>query len=259
MSIGETLDGGPRERRDCPSTRSPRPPASAAPWCRRIEDDDFSPCGGDFYARGHIRTIAATVGARPDAAAGGVRRRPRARGGGRRGPPRSSSPRRAPGPSGAAPTGAPRWSPRSCSCVGFGVAQAVSGQRRRRADRRRRRSTATATGPAQRQPAGRVHAVRLARDRSAVAQAPRDRGHRGAARPRAQLGAGDHRERQGAVPGAPAARPGQDLHRPPADQAGGRQRRRGHADRQRHRRRALRASRGQVARVQFTPQDPAAG
>jgi cytoskeleton protein RodZ len=30
-----------------------------------IEDDDFSPCGGDFYARGHIRTIAATVGADP--------------------------------------------------------------------------------------------------------------------------------------------------------------------------------------------------
>jgi cytoskeletal protein RodZ len=30
-----------------------------------IEDDDFTPCGGDFYARGHIRTIAATVGADP--------------------------------------------------------------------------------------------------------------------------------------------------------------------------------------------------
>ena len=31
----------------------------------RIEDDDFSGCGGDFYARGHLRTIAATVGADP--------------------------------------------------------------------------------------------------------------------------------------------------------------------------------------------------
>jgi cytoskeleton protein RodZ len=30
-----------------------------------IEHDDFAPCGGDFYARGHIRTIAATVGADP--------------------------------------------------------------------------------------------------------------------------------------------------------------------------------------------------
>ena len=30
-----------------------------------IEADDFSACGGDFYARGHLRTIAATVGIDP--------------------------------------------------------------------------------------------------------------------------------------------------------------------------------------------------
>jgi cytoskeletal protein RodZ len=30
-----------------------------------IENDDFSACGGDFYARGHLRTIATTVGADP--------------------------------------------------------------------------------------------------------------------------------------------------------------------------------------------------
>lgn len=30
-----------------------------------IERDDFSGCGGDFYARGHIRTIAAKVGVDP--------------------------------------------------------------------------------------------------------------------------------------------------------------------------------------------------
>ena len=30
-----------------------------------IEDDDYSACGGDFYARGHIRAIAAAVGADP--------------------------------------------------------------------------------------------------------------------------------------------------------------------------------------------------
>jgi len=30
-----------------------------------IESDDFSGCGGDFYARGHLRTIAATVGLDP--------------------------------------------------------------------------------------------------------------------------------------------------------------------------------------------------
>ena len=29
---------------------------------RGIEDDDFSACGGDFYARGHIRAIARTAG-----------------------------------------------------------------------------------------------------------------------------------------------------------------------------------------------------
>jgi cytoskeletal protein RodZ len=32
---------------------------------RAIEQDDFSPCGGDFYARGHIRSIADVVGIDP--------------------------------------------------------------------------------------------------------------------------------------------------------------------------------------------------
>jgi cytoskeletal protein RodZ len=32
---------------------------------RGIEQDDFSACGGDFYARGHIRSVAAVVGADP--------------------------------------------------------------------------------------------------------------------------------------------------------------------------------------------------
>jgi cytoskeletal protein RodZ len=32
---------------------------------RAIEQDDFSPCGGDFYARGHIRSIAEVVGTDP--------------------------------------------------------------------------------------------------------------------------------------------------------------------------------------------------
>jgi len=32
---------------------------------RSIEQDDFAVCGGDFYARGHIRSIAAAVGADP--------------------------------------------------------------------------------------------------------------------------------------------------------------------------------------------------
>jgi transcriptional regulator with XRE-family HTH domain len=33
---------------------------------RGIERDDFSACGGDFYARGHIRAIARAVGADPE-------------------------------------------------------------------------------------------------------------------------------------------------------------------------------------------------
>lgn len=32
---------------------------------RGIESDDYSACGGDFYARGHIRAIARVVGADP--------------------------------------------------------------------------------------------------------------------------------------------------------------------------------------------------
>jgi cytoskeletal protein RodZ len=32
---------------------------------RAIEQDDFSPCGGHFYARGHIRSIAEVVGVDP--------------------------------------------------------------------------------------------------------------------------------------------------------------------------------------------------
>ena len=30
-----------------------------------MENDDFSACGGDFYARGHLRTVATAVGADP--------------------------------------------------------------------------------------------------------------------------------------------------------------------------------------------------
>jgi transcriptional regulator with XRE-family HTH domain len=32
---------------------------------RKIEEDDYSECGGDFYARGHIRAIAKAVGTDP--------------------------------------------------------------------------------------------------------------------------------------------------------------------------------------------------
>jgi cytoskeletal protein RodZ len=33
---------------------------------RSIERDDFSGCGGDFYARGHVRSIATAVGVDPE-------------------------------------------------------------------------------------------------------------------------------------------------------------------------------------------------
>src|SRR5258708_33134422 len=33
---------------------------------RGIERDDYSACGGDFYARGHIRLIARAIGADPE-------------------------------------------------------------------------------------------------------------------------------------------------------------------------------------------------
>jgi cytoskeletal protein RodZ len=37
------------------------------PIIHSVEEDDFSRCGGDFYARGHIRAIARVVGADGDA------------------------------------------------------------------------------------------------------------------------------------------------------------------------------------------------
>src|SRR5690606_16762139 len=36
------------------------------PIVRAIEADDFSRCGGDVYARGHLRTLARVVGLDPD-------------------------------------------------------------------------------------------------------------------------------------------------------------------------------------------------
>jgi cytoskeletal protein RodZ len=33
---------------------------------RGIEQDDFSACGGDFYARGHIRSIGTVIGLDPE-------------------------------------------------------------------------------------------------------------------------------------------------------------------------------------------------
>ena len=83
MSIGNTLPGD-----DIPSDERPsigRVLAQArvnagltleqvststrvrVPIVQAIEQDDFSRCGGDFYARGHIRALAKAVGADPEA------------------------------------------------------------------------------------------------------------------------------------------------------------------------------------------------
>ncbi|MBB0246315.1 helix-turn-helix domain-containing protein, partial [Streptomyces alkaliphilus] len=37
-----------------------------APIIQAIEQDDFSRCGGDVYARGHLRALARAVGLPPD-------------------------------------------------------------------------------------------------------------------------------------------------------------------------------------------------
>lgn len=79
MSIGETLA---RARQDAglSVTQVSQQTRIRETVIRGIEHDDFTRCGGDFYARGHIRSVAAIVGtdADPliqeyDAAHGGTR------------------------------------------------------------------------------------------------------------------------------------------------------------------------------------------
>lgn len=64
MSIGETLTAA-RESAGLSVEQVAEVTRIRRTLVQAIEDDDFRPCGGDFYARGHIRTIAATVGADP--------------------------------------------------------------------------------------------------------------------------------------------------------------------------------------------------
>ena len=128
-----------------------------------IENDDFSACGGDFYARGHLRNIAAAVGLDPapllaefDASrtAGGAAARDRGlrvRDAG-------------PGPSAAGRTGAPRWSPRSCWWSVYGVVQAFTGDDDRGTDRPAGTDT-TSSAPASPSASPVGHAVRRRRQR----------------------------------------------------------------------------------------------
>lgn len=64
MSIGETLAKARRDAGLTVTQVSERTRIRAA-IIRGIERDDYSACGGDFYARGHIRSIARVVGADP--------------------------------------------------------------------------------------------------------------------------------------------------------------------------------------------------
>jgi len=64
VSIGETLAGARRQAGLTVSYVSHKTRIRES-IIRDIEQDDFSACGGDFYARGHIRSIAGAVGADP--------------------------------------------------------------------------------------------------------------------------------------------------------------------------------------------------
>lgn len=66
MSIGQTLSAARRQAGLSVDDVSAKTRIRAT-VIRALEDDDFSLCGGDFYARGHIRTIASIVGADPAA------------------------------------------------------------------------------------------------------------------------------------------------------------------------------------------------
>ena len=62
MSIGDTLAEA-RRQAGLTITQVSRQTRIRESIIRSIEQGDFSACGGDFYARGHIRSIAAAVGA----------------------------------------------------------------------------------------------------------------------------------------------------------------------------------------------------
>ena len=64
MSIGETLADARRQAGLTVTQVSERTRIRES-IIRAIEQDDFSTCGGDFYARGHIRSIASVVGTDP--------------------------------------------------------------------------------------------------------------------------------------------------------------------------------------------------
>ena len=65
MSIGEILTAA-RRQAGLTITQVSERTRIRETIIRGIERDDFSACGGDFYARGHIRAIARTAGVDPE-------------------------------------------------------------------------------------------------------------------------------------------------------------------------------------------------
>jgi transcriptional regulator with XRE-family HTH domain len=64
VPIGETLAQA-RQQAGLTVTQVGRQTRIRETIIRKIEQDDYSECGGDFYARGHIRAIAKAVGTDP--------------------------------------------------------------------------------------------------------------------------------------------------------------------------------------------------
>ena len=64
MSIGDTLADA-RQRSGLTITQVSQQTRIRESIIRDIEQGDFGACGGDFYARGHIRSIAGAVGTDP--------------------------------------------------------------------------------------------------------------------------------------------------------------------------------------------------
>ncbi|MFC6881052.1 MULTISPECIES: helix-turn-helix domain-containing protein [Actinomadura] len=65
MSIGETL-AKERQRAGLTLTQVSLQTRIRETVIRGMEQDDFSACGGNFYARGHIRSIARVIGIDPE-------------------------------------------------------------------------------------------------------------------------------------------------------------------------------------------------
>jgi len=65
VSIGDTL-GAARRQAGLTITQVSQRTCIRETIVRGIERGDYSACGGDFYARGHIRSIARAVGLDPD-------------------------------------------------------------------------------------------------------------------------------------------------------------------------------------------------